>query len=79
LGQEFYFSVFLFFCFSKMQKITYPTKTLAQGCEYKPAAHTDIQCTWRKFGWMPLAELVANDEVKRTVKRAKSPKEVSHA
>jgi len=62
-----------------MQKVTYPTKTLAQGCEYRPASNTDIQCTWRKFGWMPLAEVVANDEAKRTVKRAKTPKEVSHA
>jgi len=40
-----------------MQKITFPTKTLAQGCEYKPASNTDIQCTWRKFGWKPLQEL----------------------
>jgi len=65
--------------FFDMQKTTYPTKTLAQGCEYRPAAHTDIQCTWRKFGWMPLAEVQANDEAKRTVKRAKTTKEVSHA
>jgi hypothetical protein len=62
-----------------MQKITLPTKTLAQGCEYRPAAHTDIHCTWRKFGWVPLAEQAANEEAKSTVKRAKSPKEVSHA
>jgi hypothetical protein len=40
-----------------MQKITYPTKTLAQGFEYKSAAETDVQRTWRKFGWVPLAEL----------------------
>jgi hypothetical protein len=62
-----------------MQKITFPTKSLAQGCEYKPAAHTDIQCTWRKFGWMPLAEVVANEEAKSTVKRARTPKEATHA
>jgi hypothetical protein len=62
-----------------MQKITYPTKTLAQGCEYRPAAHTNIEQTWRKFGWMPLAEVAANEEAKTTVKRAKSSKEVSHA
>ena len=62
-----------------MQKITIPTKSLAQGCEYTPSNHTDIQCTWRKFGWMPLAEVQANDEAKRTVKRAKTTKEVSHA
>ena len=62
-----------------MLKTTYPTKTLAQGCEYKPAAHTDIAQTWRKFGWMPLAEVAANDEAKSTVKRAKTSKEVNHA
>ena len=62
-----------------MQKITYPTKTLAQGCKYTPSNHTDIEQTWRKFGWMPLAEVAANDEAKSTVKRAKSPKEVNHA
>ena len=62
-----------------MQKVTYPTKTLAQGCEYKPAAHTDIEQTWRKFGWMPLAELTAQEQTKQTVKKAKTSKEVSHA
>ena len=62
-----------------MQKITFPTKSLAQGFEYTPSNHTDIQCTWRKHGWLPLAEVQANDEAKRTVKRAKTPKEVSHA
>jgi hypothetical protein len=62
-----------------MQKITFPTKSLAQGCEYKPASHTDIQRTWRKFGWMPLNELPLSAEPKSTAKRAKTPKEVSHA
>jgi hypothetical protein len=62
-----------------MQKITYPTKTLAQGCEYRPAAHTNIEQTWRKFGWMPLAELTAQEQTKQTVKKAKTSKEVSHA
>jgi hypothetical protein len=62
-----------------MQKITYPSKSLAQGCEYRTASHTNIEQTWRKFGWTPLAEVQANDEAKQTVKRAKSPKEVSHA
>lgn len=23
---------------------------------YVPAARTDVQATWRKFGWTPLAE-----------------------
>jgi hypothetical protein len=62
-----------------MQKITYPTKTLAQGCEYTPSNYTDIHATWRRFGWMPLVEVVANDEAKRTVKRARTPKEATHA
>ena len=25
--------------------------------EYVPAAATDVQKTWRKFGWVPLAEV----------------------
>jgi len=62
-----------------MQKITYPTKSLAAGCEYKPSSHTDIQCTWRKFGWVPLTELAAQEQTKQTVKRANASKEVSHA
>jgi hypothetical protein len=62
-----------------MQKITLPSKTLAQGFEYRTASHTNIELTWRKFGWTPLAELAANEEAKTTVKRARSPKEVSHA
>jgi hypothetical protein len=73
---------FVFFCFSGfliMQKTTYPTKTLAEGCEYTTAAATNVQLTWRRFGWIPMAEVVANEEAKSTVKRAKTPKEVSHA
>jgi hypothetical protein len=73
---------FVFFCFAGfliMQKTTYPTKTLADGFEYTLAAATNVQMTWRRFGWVPLAELAANEEAKSTVKRAKSPKEVSHA
>ena len=62
-----------------MQKITLPSKTLAQGFEYTPANLTDVQATWRRFGWLPLAEVAANEEAKSTVKRAKTPKEVSHA
>jgi len=42
-----------------MQKITYPTKTLAQGCEYRTSMATNVQLTWRRFGWVPLAELIA--------------------
>ena len=62
-----------------MQKITYPTKTLADGFEYTLAAATNVQMTWRKFGWLPLSEVAANEEAKSTVKRAKSPKEVCNA
>jgi hypothetical protein len=77
--QQFWFCVFLFWWFSDMQKICIPSKTLAQGFEYTPANHTDIQFTWRRFGWMPLAEVKANDEAKQTVKRARTSKGVSHA
>ena len=62
-----------------MQKTTFPSKSLAQGFEYTPSNLTDIHTTWRRFGWLPLAEVQANDEAKRSVKRAKLPKEVSHA
>ena len=62
-----------------MQKIIYPTKSLAQGFEYTPSNLTDVQLTWRRFGWIPMAEVAANEEAKSTVKRAKTPKEVSHA
>ena len=30
-----------------------PEQTLLQGREYTPAAGTDVQATWRKFGWVP--------------------------
>ena len=79
LWLQLWFCVFLFLWFSDMQKTTYPTKTLAQGCEYTTAAATNVQLTWRRFGWIPMAEVAANEEAKSTVKRAKTPKEVSHA
>jgi hypothetical protein len=44
-----------------MQKITYPTKTLAQGCEYRTSTTTDVTLTWRRFGWVPLAELAGQE------------------
>jgi hypothetical protein len=62
-----------------MQKITLPSKTLAEGFDYTPSNRTNVQCTWRKFGWVPLTELVAQEEAKQTVKRARTSKEVSHA
>jgi hypothetical protein len=40
-----------------MQKITYPTKSLFQGCDYRTSTTTDVTLTWRRFGWVPLAEL----------------------
>ena len=36
-----------------MITITPPSKTLLQGCEYVPAAKTDVTQTWRRFGWVP--------------------------
>lgn len=33
-----------------------PTKTLLQGMEYICAEHTDVQATWRRFGWVPPSE-----------------------
>jgi hypothetical protein len=62
-----------------MQKVTYPTKTLAQGCQYTSAAATDVQQTWRKFGWLPLAELTAQEETKQTVKKAQVFEELCDA
>jgi len=62
-----------------MQKITYPTKTLAQGFEYTCAAATDIKTTWRKFGWTPKSELVQEQPLKETAQRVENAKEVCHA
>ena len=33
--------------------LTMPQQTLLQGREYTSAAGTDVQATWRKFGWVP--------------------------
>jgi hypothetical protein len=79
LGQESCSSVFLFWWFSDMQKITYPTKTLSEGCEYTSAAGTNVQLTWRRFGWRPLAELQTQQQPKQTVKQAQVSEEVCHA
>ncbi len=35
-----------------MSKPTLPTKTLLQGHKVS-LYHTDVQQTWRKFGWKP--------------------------
>ena len=29
---------------------------LVDGAEYKPAAATNVQDTWRKFGWKPMTD-----------------------
>jgi len=62
-----------------MQKITYPTKTLAEGCEYTSAAGTNVQLTWRRFGWRPLAELQEQQQTNQAVKLAEVSEEVCHA
>jgi len=62
-----------------MQKITYPSKTLAEGCEYTSAAGTNVQLTWRRFGWVPLAELQAQEQPKQAVKQAEVSVEDCHA
>jgi hypothetical protein len=62
-----------------MQKITYPTKTLAEGCEYTSAAGTNVQLTWRRFGWRPLAELAIQEEAQQATQKAQTFEEVCHA
>lgn len=33
-----------------------PSKGLLKGFAYTPAAKTDVQATWRRFGWKPVHE-----------------------
>ena len=33
-----------------------PSRGLLQGFKYTPAAKTDVQATWRRFGWKPTHE-----------------------
>lgn len=33
-----------------------PDKGLLQGFKYTPSAKTDVQATWRRFGWKPVHE-----------------------
>lgn len=53
-------------------KITTPRKSLLEGAEYTNAASTDIQQTWRKFGWVPIEEREAELKAQQTVKRIKA-------
>jgi hypothetical protein len=53
-------------------KIATPRKSLLQGAEYINAASTDIERTWRKFGWLPKAEREAELKAQQTVKRMKT-------
>ena len=36
-----------------------PAITLFEGREWIPANNTDVTRTWRKFGWRPIAEIIA--------------------
>lgn len=36
--------------------IVFPKQLLLTGHEYTPAAGTDVQATWRRFGWVPTTE-----------------------
>lgn len=59
-------------------KIITPSKSLLQGAEYRNSASTDIEATWRKFGWVSKEEREAELKAQQTVKRMKS-KERSNA
>jgi hypothetical protein len=52
-------------------KITFPSKHLLEGFEYVNAAATNVEETWRKFGWVPIAERKAELKVQQAVKRMK--------
>lgn len=36
--------------------------SMLDGKPYKPEVHTDVQATWRKFGWKPLSERLAETQ-----------------
>jgi hypothetical protein len=52
-------------------KITFPSKHLLEGCIYTPAAATNVELTWRRFGWLPKQERKAELKVQQFVKRIK--------
>lgn len=39
-----------------MISATFPSKHLLEGCIYTPAAATNVELTWRRFGWLPMLE-----------------------
>lgn len=39
-----------------------PAIGLLEGREWIPANNTDVTRTWRKFGWRPIAEIIAEGE-----------------
>jgi hypothetical protein len=36
-----------------------PSVGLLEGREWIPANNTDVTRTWRRFGWRPIAEIIA--------------------
>lgn len=36
--------------------IVFPSQSLLNGYQYTPAAGTNVQDTWRKFGWTPTTD-----------------------
>ena len=40
-----------------------PSWRLTDGGRYVPAWRTDVQATWRRFGWVPPSQQAKPDEV----------------
>jgi hypothetical protein len=36
-----------------------PSRGLLDGREWTPSSQTDVTKTWRRFGWRPIAEIIA--------------------
>lgn len=55
----------------KTSKTTMPTKLLVGGnFEYRNSATTNVQDTWRRYGWLPREERLAIDQKKQPVQYA---------